>query len=236
MTESLGERIKGICPACGPDRWAFIRGTFERTTHHEDMWASTTHRILQCAGCDEVYHQTDDVFSEDYTNSENPITGDVEWDYEHNIKYWPSPNKRQKPKWLPRLLSVDLELFKLLEEVYAGLENNLDVLAAIGVRTTFDRGAELLGIDPSKTFQKKLDDLHAQGSIGVTERNALNVLTDAGSASAHRGWRPDSQHIQTLMEMIESFVHRNFVLIEDISVLKNAIPARQRSQTTQSSS
>jgi hypothetical protein len=83
----------------------------------------------------------------------------------------------------------------LLTSVYTALDNDLRVLAAIGLRTAFDRASELLSVDPEKTFADKLSQLMANGDIGSTEKESLDVLTDAGGAAAHRGWKPNPKQL-----------------------------------------
>ncbi|MDW9408154.1 DUF4145 domain-containing protein [Sinorhizobium meliloti] len=226
MPDKIGDRVKGHCPSCGPDRWAIIRGCYTKHESDDHVWYSVDHRILQCPACDEVYHQTDSTFSEDFDIVEHPVTGDPEWIQLHKFEHWPPPAKRKRPDWLTRLPTIDTELYKLMDEFYSALEMQLSVLAAIGIRTTFDRGAELLGIDPGRTFRAKLDDLRDQGFIGETERDSLQLMTEAGNASAHRGWRPTDEQLETMLQLIESFIHRNFILRHDVSNLRGAIPAR----------
>jgi Domain of unknown function (DUF4145) len=153
--------------------------------------------------------------------------------YTETIDHWPPPAKRPRPVWLDKLPSVDTDLYRLMSEVYSAVEAELDVLSAIGIRTAFDRGSELLSIDPTKTFTEKLNDLVASGFIGSTERDALSVMTEAGNASAHRGWKPAPEQLETMLQIFESFVHRNFILRHDISNLKNAVPAKPRRRPPQ---
>jgi hypothetical protein len=226
MADKIGDRVKGHCPSCGPDRWATIKGSHSRYQSEDNVWYNVNHRILECPACDEIYHQTESTFSEDFDITQNQVTGEAEWVFQSRYEHWPPPAKRKRPDWLSRLPTIDTELYRLLDEVYTALETQLSVLAAVGIRTTFDRGSELLGIDPAKTFREKLDDLQDQGFIGDTERDSLQLMTEAGNASAHRGWRPTDEQLDTMLQLIESFVHRNFMLRHDISVLRNAIPAR----------
>jgi Domain of unknown function (DUF4145) len=86
------------------------------------------------------------------------------------------------------------------------------VLAAIGLRTAFDRASELLGIDPNKTFAGKLSQLVVDGHIGSTEKASLDVLTDAGGAAAHRGWKTQSKATG------HAIVHHGAVCPQDVCV------------------
>src|SRR5207302_10452998 len=112
--------------------------------------------------------------------------------------------------------------------VYSALEHDLSVLAAIGIRTVFDRASELLGIAPSRTFGEKLSGLVDLGKIGVEQRETLAILTDAGSAAAHRGWRPSSEELDTMMTVIEMFLHNAFVIGDAVTKLKARVPEKSR--------
>jgi hypothetical protein len=101
------------------------------------------------------------------------------------ITYWPAPSKRKRPSWTNELIE-DWDLYKLVLETYTALDNDAPVLAAMGLRTVFDRTSEKLGVDAAFGFAEKLDLLLKMGKIGQSEKGTLEVLTDAGGAAAHR--------------------------------------------------
>jgi hypothetical protein len=220
-------KIKANCKNCGQDRWAEVVGHHLRMEEEEDpggnsIWEQTDYRILRCAGCNDVFFQTDSIFSEDFDPEEA--------EYIHTIEHWPPMNKvrRERPQWFDKLTLADEDLHSLCGAVYVSLDNEIDVLAAIGVRTVFDRASELLGVDPAKGFAEKLSDLVAAGKIGGDEKAILNILTDAGSAAAHRGWRPSKDQIDTMMSIIEGFLYRTFLLGKEAKELRAKIPKRQK--------
>jgi len=102
------------------------------------------------------------------------------------------------------------------------------VLSAMGARTIFDRASELLRIDSALTFKEKLDQLQNKGHISASERAQLDILTHAGSAAAHRGWKPTADQLNTVMSIVETFVHRKFVLESEAKRLKAQIPRRKK--------
>lgn len=223
------EIIKVNCPQCGGERNAAI------VASHCDDWGNhmisgtTDYRVLKCCGCDFIFFQKDAINSEDLDYSYHPVTGETECEAIHTIHYWPALTKRRKPDW--HLSNYDYQLGALFEDVYTALDNELSVLAAIGIRTVFDRASELLHIDPAITFKEKLDALLSQGKIGKDEQDALNVLIDAGSAAAHRGWKPTLKQLDTMMSIVESFLYRNFILGESTKTLKSHIPAKPKRNT-----
>ena len=82
-------------------------------------------------------------------------------------------------------------------------------------------------IDPAKSFQAKLKELKEQGFIGETEHSILTVLTDAGSAAAHRGWSPNEEQTTHLLDVLENFVHRLLVNGQKALEMKGGIPEPQ---------
>lgn len=228
--------IKGHCPECGPGRKAFVR--CEHTVHDSDdrdgTSASHTGMILECCGCGRVYFRRDIWFSEWQTIGEHPVTGEPVLEGGVETTYWPAPVNRARPIWLAKIQEADRDLGHLLAELYSALDNDGRVLAAIAARTVFDRASELLGIDPALTFQSKLTGLGANGKIGIDEESTLAVLVDAASAAAHRGWRPTPDELTTMMDVLEAFLHRSFIVGEGVSRLKAAVPRKppRKKQTT----
>lgn len=222
------KQLKGHCPKCGPDRYADVVG------HHTDrddddengVWGQTDARILSCAGCKTIYFQEVFIFSEDVDYSYHPVTGETQGKYNERITYWPAPTKRDRPDWLGDVQLIDLSLHRILLEIYKGLDADLPILSAIGVRTAFDRTSELLKVDPGLPFAGKLTTLERSGKIGVGEKIHLEILTDAGSAAAHRGWSPSLDELDTMMNILEGFIYRTLILDEQVAKLKPAIPSK----------
>lgn len=222
--------IRGHCPECGPDRLADIVGHHSKREEDDrnGVWGQIDYRILHCRGCEAVYFQTDSIFSEDEDFEIDPRSGEYESFMPHKIAYWPAPSKRRQPEWSGGLLAIDSDLDSLVDEIYTALNGDLRVLAAIGIRTAFDRASELLGVDAAKTFGEKLAGLVQLGKISESERDSLDILTDAGSAAAHRGWKPDPKELDTMMNIIEAFLYRNFVLDAAAVRLKQSFPGKPK--------
>ncbi|QWE98228.1 DUF4145 domain-containing protein [Cupriavidus sp. EM10] len=159
--------IKGHCPECGAGKNAEIVATYQHKWQDDEhpIWGQIDYRILKCRGCDSVYFQSAEVFSEN-VNYHYDAAGHLQEVYEAEYSYWPSPLKRIRPSWLDELGAIDNVLHSILQEVYSGLDADLPVLSATGMRTAFDRATELLGIDPAKTFQEKLNALYVSGKVG----------------------------------------------------------------------
>ena len=231
MTPPEPKIIRGHCPNCGSGRKAYVR--CEHVVHSTDeddgISASDTGMVLECCGCERIYFRRDFWLSEWETIGNRPITGEPRLERGVETVYWPAPVSRQRPHWLEKIEEAERDLGKLLEEMYAALDNDLRVLAAIAARTVFDRASELLGVDPAMGFEEKLDKLSYDGKISFDEEKILQVLVDAGSAAAQdRGWRPKADALSTMVDVVESFLHRSFVLGDGIEKLKASVPTRPK--------
>uniref|UniRef100_UPI0035CC8624 DUF4145 domain-containing protein n=1 Tax=uncultured Sphingomonas sp. TaxID=158754 RepID=UPI0035CC8624 len=196
-------------------------------------------RILKCRGCDHVFVQTVYTDSESYNHYHDEY-GDEQIDYDETINYWPALLKRAKPFWLNHISGKRGERVALkdaLTALYGALDSDLRALAAIGIRTCFDVAAELLDIDTNLTFARKLDELVQAGHIAALDRSRLEALVDAGSASAHRGWRPSAEDVETMTDALEHFIHSAFVAPEEkkaldakVAALKGNVPKRPKAK------
>jgi uncharacterized protein DUF4145 len=235
MMTSKDRVVMGHCPDCGSGRKAYVRG--EHKVHFPDSgdgtFASETGMILECCGCERVYFRKDIWFSEWEAIGVEPMTGEVVSEAGIETKYWPAATVRERPKWLRKIEEADRDLGGLLEEMYSALDSGLRVLAAIAARTVFDRAAELLGINPANNFKEKLSSLGAYGKISIDEESTLEVLVDAGSAAAHRGWRPTPEELSIMIDVVESFLHRSFAMGDGIAKLKTSIPAKLKRTKSQ---
>jgi hypothetical protein len=221
---------KGQCPECGAERNADIVAEYSKSWDAAGglVWGRETYRILQCRGCEDVYYQRVSIFSEDEDHRRNEETGEDEPYIPEKLSYWPPPSQWKRPDWMIQLKAKDHSLGQLFGDVYTALDSDLPVLAAIGARTVFDRAAELLRVPSALTFSRKMDELIRIGHVGGSERQALEVLIEAGSAAAHRGWRPSTSELTTMMSILEQFLFRSFLLSGPAKALKRAVPAKKK--------
>lgn len=224
----------GHCPKCGPDRSAEVVGKHHK--HHDDdesdAWVDIDYRILQCRGCASVYFQEAMISSEDPELVAVLIDGREQLTLPERVTHWPPPLVRPKPAWCskPDFIFANRILSRLLDDVYGTLNADLKVPAAVSARTAFDAASEQLGIDAVRTFSQKLDALTTQGRIGQDERQVLEVLVEAGSAAVHRGWEPNLEQLDTIVSILEDFLHRTFVLRQKADGLRKAVPAKRRAK------
>ncbi|HMS95765.1 MAG TPA: DUF4145 domain-containing protein [Tabrizicola sp.] len=219
----------GHCPKCGSQRADVMAE--HKDFYDDDVFQSWTYyKILECRGCGANYYKTLSANSEDYDHVET--ANGYEMQYNERTQFWPPPAKRPTPEWSNDLKVRDWVLGKLFDDVYTAMSNNLSVLAAIGMRTVFDRASELLGIDEGKPFNTKLTDLQSGGHITAREVGVLGALIDAGSAAAHRGWQPKPRELEAMLIILEAFLHRAFLLADVGAELDRQVPKKKPRTTS----
>jgi hypothetical protein len=161
-------------------------------------------------------------------------------DYNNRIETWPARSKREIPSWFSHYgIETDIAntnaLNASLRELYGALDADLMVLASIAIRTSFDIAAEVLGVDPSMSFAGKLESLVNKGHIVEADQASIEILVDAGSASAHRGWRPSLADVDALTTALEDFIHGSMVFPAEkrakaakMAEIRGKVPKRQR--------
>ncbi|UCA46163.1 DUF4145 domain-containing protein [Pseudochrobactrum sp. XF203] len=243
----IGTKRKAFCANCKGDRHCEIKGHHRESESDHHMYWWTDWYLLVCCGCDHIFAES--VSSDSESHYQVGISPDGEPEYEHHeeIRSWPARFKRDRPSWLEGLhksikhnKSHDFQ--SCLLQVYEALDHDLNILAGIGTRTVFDIATEILGIDSELPFIEKLNEMVAKNLITSSQKDHLEVVIDAGGASAHRGWLPHVEDLNTLMDILESFIHDSFVLPakkkatdESVAKVKGKVPPRKSRSGTKKS-
>ncbi|MCA8203169.1 DUF4145 domain-containing protein [Burkholderia sp. AU33545] len=226
------ETVKGQCPNCGGERNCDVHGRVKKRWEWSDRKGNSVdgaveHILLECKGCETVFCEISEWNSEDldYWCDAN---GDSQYEHVRRVSTYPKPTSRIKPAWLEAVANNDLTLYTILDEMYLACDNGAFILAAIGLRTALDRAMEVLGIEQALTFAEKLKKLKDGGWIGDTEHEILGIVTDAGNAAAHRGWQPDEQQVFQLVQAMEVFLQRAFIVGKQALSIKEKIPPKPK--------
>lgn len=217
MTEykKLGTIEKFFCTECNGYRNCNIKG-YHLEAYPGDYQVWDDFYILKCLGCDFCFLMKE-------RTTEDDLQYDDEEGYQYSTgsrEYFPPQSKRAIPDWLKLqhekpVHNENLELiFTSIYEIYTALNNNLLTFASIGIRTTFDIASEYLGVDSGLTFQEKVIKLKEKGLLREGEEESISVLIESGNASVHRGWKPELEDINTVMDILEDFLHREIFKAE----------------------
>jgi hypothetical protein len=226
----MSDPTKSHCPKCDGQRTCEIHGRLSVPWSWDDgqghsVSGGDDHSLLQCRGCETVFYEKSSWNSEniEYCYDRN---GDMQGQAVKTITTYPKPDSKTAPHWLGLIQKRDDELYNILLETYFAYDADLCVLSAIGIRTSLDRATEVLGIDPAVTFEEKLEALQDGGWIGSTEKDILEIVTNAGNSAAHRAWRPAASEVKTLISSLELFLQRAFIVGTKPLLLKDNLPAK----------
>lgn len=228
MAEEKKYRIVRIfCNECLREMKHTVLSSVKRSGVHEVnpefhiSWENT-YQVLECQECDSV------------TLRVRHWNDEAQWSQnkkDYQDSYYPPIVSRPKPIWFDKL---DPKLQDVLDEVYVALDANTRFLAAFGARTALD----MLIVDKIGdigTFKDKLNKLESEGYIDSTEKELLDAVTEAGNAAAHRGYAPDEQLLNSVMDILESLFDRIYFkpdrdkeLLRKARELKSKIPKRKR--------
>ena len=185
---------------------------------------SNRYEVLQCCGCDTLSVRHEHWFSE-WDELEHDEAGQLRMRPGIKETYYPSPTVRTIPAWSDSI--PDEVLRDVLDELYSALNIGLSVLASVGARTLLDRAGYLLIGDPKGGFEGKLSALVTGGFISSQEKETLDAVADAGNASAHRGYTPAPERLGHIVDIIENFLHRAFLLKTAAEEIRKSTPPRK---------
>lgn len=217
------ENRRGYCPQCHRSQNCNVVGHKHTRWEYDDeqIWGHDDYYMLQCRGCESIFFQHASIFSEDinsYDDTERAV----------KVLHWPPVPVRSEPDWLHEIaFRKIMPIYRRMADVYGALNAGLNVPAAGAMRTAFDVVAVHLGVDPNLPFVRKLDDLVKRGELSAKDREALDILVEAGSASLHRGWEPKEHELQMLAHILESFVERKLIITGSASRLSQSVPRKK---------
>jgi len=158
-----------------------------------------TFQVVRCKDCGTTTYCIDT-----HINPEH-MMGDS---YVQETTYHPALTKRIKPDWYNSLAE---HYQSVLSEVYSAIDNELFFLASSGTRTALDQ-LIVEKIGDIGLFNQKVQKLVSKRIIDDDEKEMLLAVIDAGSASAHRSYRPELSAIEHMMDILETIFYK--LLIE----------------------
>jgi hypothetical protein len=173
--------------------------------------------VVQCRDCKSTTYCLDTCVHPGH------MMGDT---YVQQTDYFPPVPVRIRPEWVGRLQDG---YQSILAEIYQAIDNSLFFLASTGTRTAVDQ-LIVDKIGDAGSFEDKILKLVANKTIDEEEGKILVALIDAGSASAHRSYRPDPEKMNHMMEILEAIFYKS--LIEPEKKKDLARKAEELSQST----
>ena len=182
----------------------------ENGKRKESVWTIEARiwKFCQCQGCEKTNLNVFMRYS--------PLEGDV------LIHHFPSKAFREFPMWITHL---NKDFTELLAEIYVSLNTGNIRLPIMGTRTLLDMFiTEKIG--DVGTFKNKLQKLVDEKYISNSSKELLEVALEYGHATIHRGYRPNKDEINGVLDILENILHSE-VLKDKTKKLKKSIPKRQ---------
>jgi hypothetical protein len=119
-----------------------------------------------------------------------------------------------------------MDLTTLLREVYSAANDAQTKLLSMGIRASLDHLMNsMLGGDLG-SFEEKLSEMVKQDHLTRSQKQDLEVVIDAGSASSHRGYRPPRELIIPMLMMMEALIQNHYITGPMLATAKANIPPR----------
>jgi len=202
------------CNVCGgeTDHDSMSIGSFaEKDLNGEDV-TRLVHAVT-CRGCKSVALRDDKIKK----TADGELTIDT--------RYTPPRLLLQPPNWVRDLEVVDNKLHGLLIELYSAAHEGQQRLVAMAVRAAVDHvmTRELGDIGG---FERKLETMVEQEHISEKQKEMLEVVIDAASATQHRGYRPPFDLLRQMVNVMEYMIYQYYIAGPMLKVLKIQIPPR----------
>jgi len=173
-----------------------VKGSYKKLEREEA--SVQTFQVMQCKDCGAT------TYCIDTRIHPGSLMGDSDI---QKTDYFPPLPLRTKPAWYS---SLPESYQTILAEVYQAIDNSLFFLSSTGARTALDQ-LIIEKIGDAGNFKDKVDKLVANKIIDDTEGVMLLAVIDAGSASAHRSYRPDQDKINHMMDILEAIFYKLLV-------------------------
>lgn len=114
----------------------------------------------------------------------------------------------------------------LLEEVYSAAHSGQVRLLSMGIRSVLDRMMTMVLDGNVSSFQEKLNGMVAKGHLAAEQASIIEIIIDAGSASAHRGFKPARELLEEMLNVMEGLVRERYISGPMLQTAKINIPPR----------
>lgn len=144
-----------------------------------------------------------------------------------NSEAEPKTSTASPPSWVDELPD---HVRLLLLEVHVAKDKNLPTLAAMGIRGVIDVICwDILQKDLGN-FSGKLKKMLDEGHLSAVQHESLSAVVEAGNAASHRGFTPDAESLQTMLQALYHMIESIYVLQESAKKLSSKTPTRTRNR------
>jgi len=145
------------------------------------------------------------------------------------IKQLPSVEKSKRSN---RFLNESYFPFKkfeshLFSEIYKAINNDMLILAAMGIRSLIDHIAVRL-TGKNDNYTKNIKNLVAGGYASEKQKEILDATLNLGHGAVHRGHIPTAEQVAVALDITESMIEMLLINKEKADDLSKTVPARPK--------
>ncbi|MNY93313.1 hypothetical protein D3C78_97230 [compost metagenome] len=159
----------------------FLIGLETQKNTEDDNYYSE-YDLLRCINCESITYRTDHYTADDMVQIPNQY-GDLEWDRISRATYYPTRDKElANTAHVIYLLPGSMQ--DTFNEVVTALNNRLEILSGLGLRTLLEQICKhfIIDDDLGRILQKFED----EGYISTKQRYLLDNIRYIGNDAAHR--------------------------------------------------
>lgn len=213
--------IDCYCPKCNQKTHHRIHGGAQNIYRDDEdsYYLESTFYVVKCMGCDNVsFLQVND--GDEYIR----INDDGEMESAPEYITYPNHQGQINPlsDW-----EIPPVIRKIYNESISALNNNCDILAAIGFRTTVEAICNEKGLDSGKLVTK-INRLREKGVITKADCERLHQARFMGNDSTHEIVAPERSHLLLVLEVINNIINNLYIIDEKC---RETFPYRFRDMT-----
>jgi hypothetical protein len=175
--------------------------------------------IVQCRGCGETSIRRENWWRDLVPDPELAGSRMIDVDFS------PYRTWRRRPDWLEQIEQSAPDLHGLLEEIYTATNDEQVRILALGVRAAVDV-LMVQFVGDIGGFEQKLKKMVETGHLTKAQSETLDIVIDAGSAVAHRGFRPSRELLVEMVVTMETIIRELYISGPMMKALKLRIPPR----------
>ncbi|AOU99207.1 hypothetical protein BI364_15830 [Acidihalobacter yilgarnensis] len=138
--------------------------------------------------------------------------------------FFSSADVAGRPEWYDDL---DPTMKSVIDEVDRALRQGLLSLPTMGLRTLIDMTMADKG-RATGSFAQRIQQFVDDGWVTRQHKELLEIVLDAGNASAHRAYFPDMEDLQTCVDVVKHLLQGIYVLRPKAERLKAHTPERKK--------
>ncbi|MBO2569128.1 DUF4145 domain-containing protein [Shewanella algae] len=221
-----GQRLR--CNECQGVTLHKVLYNYEQDLSVDEFYSSRETILLECCGCESVKIKI--LETSDY--SDFGTSGLIP-----EVSIFPPETFRQKPKWIGELVfpfhadygPESKNIVEVIDEIYLAFQNGCVRLAVMGIRSLIEQ-VMVQTLGDKGSFSQNMKGFKEAGYISNVQFEALDLVINAGNATTHRNYKPDTDQVIAAMDIVENVIESMLVLKKKNVNLKN-IPKRSKNKS-----